>query len=399
MKDDKFSLLDDVRELDKKNDNPLTVSLGIGKGITSSILRTSELAYNALNIAMSRGGDQIVVNSFGSPLEYYGSKIEIKLTRSHVRGRVLASSLANIIKNSSNVLIMGHAMSDFDAVGASLGAFAIAKAYKKPAYLIYKEDSIEIQAKRAIKNSFTNEEISKYCVSPNKANQLIDDKTLLIVVDTHIPQQTIAPQVLDKCNDVCVIDHHRRSDVFIDNPIFQYHEPQSSSASELVSELLYYQPSHVDVDVRIANFLLSGICLDTKFFRSSTSGKTFEMAMILKQYQASVESVNEFFKEEYFDKFDTAYATLMKSYPDNVKNLPIVFTGGVTSMVGFEGLAKEKFSSNASIHYLQPDCIGARDNKFNATVGALYASSKYKGSLSDTRMKTAQLQRVREKSE
>lgn len=106
--------------------------------------------------------------------------------------------------------------------------------------------------------------------------------------------------------------------------------------------------------------------------------------------------IKEFFKEEYFDKFDAAYETLMKSYPENVRNLPVVFSGGITNMFGFDGLVKEKFSSNASIHYLTPGCMGARDTKYNAVIGALYASSKYKGSLSDTRLKTAQLSRVRE---
>ena len=107
--------------------------------------------------------------------------------------------------------------------------------------------------------------------------------------------------------------------------------------------------------------------------------------------------IKEFFNEEYFGKFDTAYETLMKGYPDNIKTLPIVFTGGLSKMIGFEHLAKEKFVQNASIHYMEPSCIGARDTSFSAIVGAIYASNKYKGSLSDTRVKNNQLQRVNEK--
>ena len=108
--------------------------------------------------------------------------------------------------------------------------------------------------------------------------------------------------------------------------------------------------------------------------------------------------IKEFLRDEYFNKFDAAYETLMKGYPDNIRNLPIVFTGGLSKMIGFESLAKEKFESNASIHYLEPTCIGARDTSFSAVIGALYASSKYKGSLSDTRIKNSQqLQRVNEK--
>jgi c-di-AMP phosphodiesterase-like protein len=136
-------------------------------------------------------------------------------------------------------------------------------------------------------------------VTPLKALQMVTDQTLVVVVDTHRPDSTMQPKILDKGKEVCVIDHHRKGAHFINNPIFQYHEPQSSSASELVTELIFYQTSKVNVSEQVANFLLSGICLDTKFFKSGVSGKTFEMAMNLKNYQASVEAVNEYFKEEY----------------------------------------------------------------------------------------------------
>lgn len=296
---DNFSIVDEVRKSTSQSDNPLTISIGIGKGNTTSILRTSELSYMALNMALSRGGDQVVVNVFGKPLEYYGAKNEVKQTRSHVRGRVLATSLANLIKASKNVLIMGHKNMDFDALGASMGVWAICKNLKAKAYFVYEDDLVETQTKRAFKQVFSNDEISEMSVTPAKALQLVTDQTLVVVVDTHRPDSTMQPKILDKCKEICVIDHHRKGDSFINDPIFQYHEPQSSSASELVTELIFYQTNKVNLTEEIANFLLSGICLDTKFFKSGTSGKTFEMAMILKNYQASVETVNEFFKEEY----------------------------------------------------------------------------------------------------
>lgn len=299
MKKDHFSILEEIRRIAEKDDNPLTISIGIGKGHTSSILRTSELAYMALNMALTRGGDQIVVNQFGSPLQYFGAKNEVKQTRSHVRGRVLATSLSNLIKNSKDVYIMGHKNMDFDALGASMGVYAICKSLKANAHFLYEDSSIDVQTKRSFKQIFTSEEIAKMSVTPSKALSMVSEQSLVIVVDTHRPASTLQPGLLEKCKDVCVIDHHRRSDVFIVDPIFQYHEPSSSSASELVTELMYYQPNKVDVMDRIANFLLAGICLDTKFFKSSTSGKTFEMAMILKNYGANVDEVNEYFKEEY----------------------------------------------------------------------------------------------------
>ena len=296
---DNFSIVDEIRKTANQSDNPLTISIGIGKGNTTSILRTSELSYMALNMALSRGGDQVVVNAFGKPLEYYGAKNEVKQTRSHVRGRVLATSLANLVKAAKNVLIMGHKNMDFDALGASMGVWAICKSLKAKAYFVYEDDLVEFQTKRAFKQVFNNEAINEMSVTPSKALQLVNDQTLVVVVDTHRPESTMQPKLLEKCKEVCVIDHHRKGDSFINDPIFQYHEPQSSSASELVTELIFYQTNKVDVSEDVANFLLSGICLDTKFFKSGASGKTFEMAMTLKNYQASVEAVNEFFKEEY----------------------------------------------------------------------------------------------------
>ena len=299
MLKDKFSIIDEIRELAERNDNPLTISIGIGKGNTTSLQRTSELSYMALNMALSRGGDQVVVNVFGKPLEYYGAKNEIKQTRSHVRGRVLATSLSNLIKTSKQVMIMGHKNMDFDALGASLGVYEICKSLKAKAHFVYDDELVEFQTKRAFRQVFNNDEILDMTLTPAKALQAANENTLVIVVDVHRPEMTLQPKLLEKCKEICVIDHHRKGDSFISNTVFQYHEPQSSSASELVTELIYYQPTKVNISEEVANFLLSGICLDTKFYRSGTSGKTFEMSMILKNYQASVEAVTDFFKEEY----------------------------------------------------------------------------------------------------
>lgn len=295
---DNFSIMDEIRKITDRDDNPLTISIGIGKGNTDSILRTSELSYMALNMALSRGGDQIVVNIFGRPLEYYGAKNEVKQTRSHVRGRVLATSLANLIKNSKDVIIMGHKNMDFDALGASLGVLEICKSLNVKAHFVYEDALVEYQTKSAFRQVFSINEVNEMTYTPSKALQAVSDQTLVIVVDTHRVESTLQPKLLDKCKEVCVIDHHRKGDSFINDPVFQYHEPQSSSASELVTELIYYQPSKVNLNVEVANFLLSGICLDTKFFKSGSSSKTFEMAMILKNYQATVEKVSDFFKED-----------------------------------------------------------------------------------------------------
>jgi len=302
IKKEGFSILDNVRKTTSASDNPLTISIGVGKGNTTNLVRTSELSYMALNMALSRGGDQIVVNDFGKPLEYYGAKNEVKQTRSHVRGRVLATSLANLIKTHNDVIIMGHTNLDFDALGACLGIYAIANSLTGRAHIVYDDDLVDYQAKRAFQQVFSANEINEMTISPSKVLTIVDDQSLVIVVDTHRPNSVMQPKLLDKCKEICVVDHHRKGDQFIEDPTFQYHEPSSSSASELVTELIYYQPSKISVSEEIANFLLAGICLDTKFFKSGTSSKTFEMSMVLKSYQASVEEVSEFFKEEYEEK-------------------------------------------------------------------------------------------------
>ena len=326
IKEEQFSLLDDIRVLMEKEENALTVSIGIGKG-QSTILRLSELSYQALNMALSRGGNQVIVNIFGKPTEYYGAKNEVKQSRSHVRGRVLATTIANLIKDSKNVFIMGHKDMDFDAVGASLGMYALAKNLNVPAYIVYEDHLIEHEARRAFKQTFSQTEIAKMTISPAKSIGLVEENSLVVVVDELRATFTMQPKLLELCKNICVIDHHRKSDSYIENPIFSYQEPQSSSASELVTEMLFYQSEKVKLSIDIANFLLSGICLDTKFFTSNTSSKTFEMSMILKTYNASVEEVSEFFKEEYEEKM------LLNSI---INNSDPVHTGIIVSSVNEE---------------------------------------------------------------
>lgn len=338
IKDENFNLLDDIRTLMEKEENALTVSIGIGKGQTS-ILRLSELSYHALNTALSRGGNQVIVNTFGKATEYFGAKSEVKQGRSHVRGRVLATAIANLIKDSSNVLIMGHKDMDFDAVGASLGMYSLAKALGKPAFIVYEDDLIEHQAKRAFKQTFTQGEISKMTVSPAKSLNMVNENTLIIVVDTHRPFSTMQPKLLDMSKNICMIDHHRKSDSYIQNPIFTYHEPQSSSASELVTEIWFYQEEQHKLPTEIANFMLAGICLDTKFFTSNTSSKTFEMSMILKTYNASVEDVSEFFKEEYEEKM------LLNSI---ISNSDPVHTGIIVASVNEEYIVTKPVLAKAA---------------------------------------------------
>jgi c-di-AMP phosphodiesterase-like protein len=141
-------------------------------------------------------------------------------------------------------------------LGASLGVYEICKALNATVSFVYEDSLVEHQTKRAFRQVFTNDQIMAMTVTPLKAQQIVNDQTLVIVVDTHRPEMTLAPKILEKCKEVCVIDHHRKGDSFINDPVFQYHEAQSSSASELVTELIYYQPMKMEISEQVANFLL-----------------------------------------------------------------------------------------------------------------------------------------------
>ncbi len=303
IKETKFKLLDDIRSAVDNEENALTISVGIGKGQTS-ILRLSELAYRALNMALSRGGNQVIINTFGKASEYFGAKTEIKQVRSHVRGRVLSVAITNLIKESNTVLIMGHKNMDYDALGACLGMQCLASGINPSGQnlIVYDANLVDLNTRRNFDDVFSQTEIAKLTVSPDKAIGLVDDKTLIIVVDTNRPASTMQPKLLDISKRICVIDHHRKSETYIEDPIYSYQETQSSSSCELVTELLYFQQEKIKISPDVANFMLAGICLDTKFFKMNTSSKTFEMSMILKNYNATVEEVDELFKEEYEEK-------------------------------------------------------------------------------------------------
>lgn len=315
MKKDNFSLMNKVREININGTTPATLSIGIAHAFPD-VIKLNELAQSALNIAMSRGGDQAVISTYGSEMEFIGGKIEAQEKRSRVKIRVLADSLIQLIRNSNNVLIMGHQDMDMDALGACLGIKAICDRLEKVSNIIADFRSTEEKAKSAVHTSFSRDEIEHIFVLPKAIDGLIKPDTLVIVCDAHIPKMTMCPDVLEKINKVVVIDHHRRGEEYIDSPVFDHIEPSASSTCEIVAEFIKYSSlsPHIDLPSKFATIMLSGIFLDTFFFKRKNTGiRTFEACTILKEFGADNQLADDYLKDDFEE------VTLINNIVKNLK--------------------------------------------------------------------------------
>ncbi|MCR4880236.1 MAG: DHH family phosphoesterase [Bacilli bacterium] len=301
MKDDNFSILDKAREISKDEETPLTLSIGIAHDFPD-VIKLNEMASNALDIAMSRGGDQAVITAYGSEMEFIGGKTEATEKRNRVKTRVLADSLMSLIKNASNVLIMGHTQMDMDALGAALGVNAICSRLAIKSRIVVDLKATESKTHSALLSQFSKDELDHLIVSPSNAEDQIEADTLLIVVDVHIPNMTMAPKLLDICSKVVVIDHHRRAEEYIESPVFNHIDSSASSASEIVTEFIRFcsLSPRIELPETYATIMLSGIFLDTGYFKNKRTGvRTFEASTILKEYGADNSTADDLLKDDY----------------------------------------------------------------------------------------------------
>lgn len=288
--DDKFKVLEEVRNIKLDDRRWATVSIGIGRN--GNDLKECELwARNALDMALGRGGDQVVVKSKEN-YKFFGGVSERIEKRSKVRARVIAMALSNQIDISDRVLIMGHRFSDLDSIGASIGMHsAISKGKNKEAYIIANKD--ESMALPLIKN-FEAMNNSSIFISKEKALGLISEKTLLIIVDTHSKDFLESKRIYEHCKRTVVIDHHRMMVNHISDAVVFYHESYASSASEMVTELVQYL-SDKYLNIIEAESLLAGIMLDSKNFVLKTGVRTFEAAAYLRRKGANTVEVKRMF--------------------------------------------------------------------------------------------------------
>ena len=301
MQADHFSIIDKVREECRGLDIPLTLSIGIARDFPD-VIKLNDLANEALDIAMSRGGDQVVVSVYGSDMEFYGGKSEAQEKRNRVKVRVLVDSLISLIKNASNVLVMGHQMMDMDAFGACLGIKAICDRLSKNCRVIVDIKNTESKTRGALTASFSKEELDQLIVTPRDAEDLLRTNTLTIVVDVHTTNMAMAPRVIEKSSKIVVIDHHRRAEDYIESPVFNHIDPSSSSACEIIAEFVKFSSLNPRIVIPsiYATIMLSGIYLDTSYFKSKSTGlRTFEACTILKEYGADNAMADDFLKDDY----------------------------------------------------------------------------------------------------
>lgn len=292
MKDEKISILDDMRELEGENKLPVTLSIGVAGGEENPSL-LNEKSQSALDLALGRGGDQAVVVCRDST-QFFGGKSKAVEKFTRVKARVVAQALRELIRESDRVFIMGHRQEDFDAIGAALGVARMSFALGTSAGVLLSSKAPDMEQIRKRLN-ISKEGMQDYFISSEEAMNLMTPNTLVIVVDTHRPDSVAAPDVLENAEKVVVIDHHRRTENFVANPHLIYLEPSSSSTSELVSELITYLEERVKLTPMEACMLYAGIVLDTKNFIIQTGSRTLEAASFLRRNGADPQLVQKLF--------------------------------------------------------------------------------------------------------
>lgn len=293
--EEKFSILDDLREIELSNTIPVTLSIGAST-YEQNLAYTNKNAMSALDMALGRGGDQAVCKIYDKTV-FYGGKSKAVEKKTRVRARIVGHAMRDLIKKSSNVLVMGHSYPDLDAIGACMGIVAICNMLESPVKIVLSSSNksiddlyYKIKNTEGYKDIFiTHDETSKY----------INEQTLLIVVDTNKASLTEMPQLTEIVDKIVLIDHHRRGIEFLDKAVLTFHETYASSASEMITELVQYVKDGAKLDVLTAEALLSGITLDTKNFAFNTGVRTFEAAAFLRKNGADPLEIKKFFKGDF----------------------------------------------------------------------------------------------------
>ena len=279
VKEDKFSILDKIKEINTKEKVQFTLSIAISnEGSTDKEKYKS--VQNAMDVVLGRGGDQAVIRE-NEIYKFFGGRVEEVEKRTKVKARVVAHALENLIKDANKVMIMGHINADMDSIGSCMGIYRLAKTLKTNAYIICSENTPALE-------SFMTEvkkdpEYEDTIINREVALENIDEDTLLVVVDTHKINYVDSPEILDRASKVVVIDHHRRSTDFIEDATLMFQEVYASSAAELVTELLQYAEAKIDLKTIEAESLYAGIMMDTKNFTFKTGVRTFEAAAYLRR--------------------------------------------------------------------------------------------------------------------
>ncbi len=294
VKEDKFSILDKIKEIDIKENVQFTLSIAVSNNGNTDKEKYKS-AQDAMDIVLGRGGDQAVIRE-NDIYKFFGGRAEEVEKRTKVKARVVAQALENLIKESKKVMIMGHKNPDMDSVGASLGIYRLAKSLGKNAYIIMDINNANLEAFRT--SIEKDEEYEDVVINKEVALENIDEGTLLVVVDTHKLSYVEAPELIEKIDEIVIVDHHRRSEDFIEKATLTFQEVYASSASELVTELLQYVKKQVELKTIEAESLYAGIMMDTKNFTFKTGVRTFEAAAYLRKCGVDIIRVKKWFQSD-----------------------------------------------------------------------------------------------------
>ena len=294
IKESKFNILDTIKEINISTKVQLTLSIAISnEGETGK--EKYQSALNTMDVVLGRGGDQAAIRENGK-YHFFGGRVEEVERRTKVKARIVAHALEELIKENDQVLIMGHINPDIDALGSAIGMYRLATNLGKEAYIVANTDTMALGP---VKASLDEEnEFEGVIINKEIAEEKITDKTLLIIVDTHKSSYVEDPSLLEKTNQIAVIDHHRRSPDFIQKSILTFHEVYASSAAELVTELLQYTNTQVDLSKIEAEVLYAGIMMDTKNFTFKTGVRTFEAAAYLRKCGVDIIRVKKWFQSD-----------------------------------------------------------------------------------------------------
>lgn len=292
IKEEKFAILDSIKNLVRKDKIQLTLSIAISnEGDTERDVYKSASA--AMDVILGRGGDQAVIRQNGKYL-FFGGKVEEVEKRTKVKARIVAHALEELIKENDKIMIMGHTNPDIDAIGSALGVYRIAKTLGKDARIVANVETPSIKdLYESIKDQY-----QEVFISSETALAQVDSGTLVVVVDTHKKTYVESPELLAKTNKIVVIDHHRRSADFIDNSILTFQEVYASSAAELVTEIIQYTQNEVELSEVEAEALYAGIMMDTKNFTFKTGVRTFEAAAYLRRCGVDIIKVKKWFQSD-----------------------------------------------------------------------------------------------------
>ena len=296
---EKFQILDTIRNLKEEFDAPITLSIGVGMG-TDFLPELGELSKSSLDLALGRGGDQVAMKDVDGTIRFYGGKTNPQEKRTRIKARVVSNALADIVSDSDKIIVMGHKRPDFDAVGACVGIYTFSKIVGKECYIILNDsDRDETIQKVMFEIDNSDEQLSKVFVDSDEAWELMTPQTTLIVVDTSDASRVIDAAILSKANRKVIIDHHRRGEDIITNPLLTYIEPYASSSSELIAELIEYQTKIEKITPIAATIMLGGIVVDTQNFSIRTGSRTFDAAAYLRSNGADPTRVKTILKEPF----------------------------------------------------------------------------------------------------